>query len=133
MMSVPISVNISAFKHNSGQICGLQIYNTLLYRIYSPQIGPKLSLNAEIKKKIYISTAFFLVYHHNYGYHIFIYSTPGGQNWKKKQWPPPLGCSSYGYLNHPIAHTNCPIAIRSTQLQLHSKVHIDLFVNPHSP
>ena len=20
-------------------------------------------------------------------------STPGGQNWKKKQWPPPLGCS----------------------------------------
>ena len=37
MMSVPILVKISAFKHNFGPICGLQIYNTLLYRIYSPQ------------------------------------------------------------------------------------------------
>ena len=43
-MSVP-------FKRNFGQICGLQIYNTLLYTIYSPQIGPKLGLKAGIKGK----------------------------------------------------------------------------------
>ena len=50
MMLVPILVKISAFKHNFGPICGLQIYNTLLYRIYSPQMGQKLSLTTGIKK-----------------------------------------------------------------------------------
>ena len=87
-MSVPILVKISAFKCNFGPICGLYIYNALLYTIYSPQIGPKLHLKAEIKKKNIIPTAFF--------WFIMIppptadftgnHSAPGGQNWKKKQW-----------------------------------------------
>ena len=51
-MSVP-------FKRNFGQICGLQIYNTLLYTIYSPQIGPKLHLKAGIKeKKLFLPHSF---------------------------------------------------------------------------
>ena len=58
------------------------------YRIYSPQIGQKLSLKAGIKKKNFPCCIF-----KDYGYCIFIWSAPGGQNWKKKQWPPPLGCS----------------------------------------
>ena len=72
MMMVPILVKISALKHNFGPICGLQIYNTLLYRIYNPQIGPKLSLQAEINKKQKLFLPEFLVYHHNYSHYIFI-------------------------------------------------------------
>ena len=62
--------------------------------INSPQIGQKLHLKAEICIQKFFSTAFLwftidaplptasLLINH---------STPGGQNWKKKQWLPPLG------------------------------------------
>ena len=63
-MSVP-------FKRNFGQICGLLIYNILLYTIYSPQIGPKLHLKAGIKGEKIISSAFFW-FTHNFAYCIFI-------------------------------------------------------------
>ena len=32
-------------------MCGLEIYNTLLYTIYSPQIGPKFHLKVKLRKK----------------------------------------------------------------------------------
>ena len=50
---------ISAFKWNFGPICGLSIYITLLYTINSPQIGPKLHLKAEIKKRIFFLPHFY--------------------------------------------------------------------------
>ena len=63
--------------------------------INSPQIGQKLHLKAEICIQKFFSTAFlwftinaplpttFLLIDHST-------SAPGGQNWKKKQWLPPL-------------------------------------------
>ena len=55
------------------------MYNTLLYTIYSPQIGPKLHLKAGIKEK-----KLFLM--HSFGLPIIMptaYLAPGGQNWKR--------------------------------------------------
>ena len=53
---------ISAFKYNFGPICGQLIYNTLLYTIYTPQIGHKLRLKAEIKKKNFPTTFFWFTF-----------------------------------------------------------------------
>ena len=57
--------------------------------INSPQIGQKLHSKVFSTAFLWftidapLSTAFLLIDHSA--------STPGGQNWKKKQWLPPLG------------------------------------------
>ena len=62
--------------------------------IDSPQIGQKLHLKAEICIQKFFSTAFLwftIDAPLPIAFLLIDYSAPGGQNWKKKQWLPPLG------------------------------------------